>query len=67
VSRAAALRQAFETTMTDQDFLVDAARMAIDIDPIDAEAMERLLARLYATPKNVVERVRAIYAGRTTR
>ena len=62
--RGAALRQAFDATMKDVDFLADAARMAIDIDPIDAAAAEQVLTRIYATPRAVVERVKAIYADR---
>jgi len=62
--RGAALRQAFDATMKDVDFLADAARLAIDIDPIDATAAEQVLTRIYATPKDVVERVKAIYADR---
>jgi len=62
--RVAALRQAFDATMRDQEFLAEAGRMAIDIDPIDGQAAEQVLARLYATPKDVIERVAAIYADR---
>jgi tripartite-type tricarboxylate transporter receptor subunit TctC len=62
--RVAALRQAFEATMKDKEFLADAARMSIDIDPIDGKAVEQILARLYATPREVVDRVSAIYASR---
>ncbi len=62
--RVAALRQAFDATMKDRDFLADAARMAIDIDPIDGAGVEQILARIYATPKDVIERVKAIYADR---
>jgi hypothetical protein len=51
----------------DQEFLADAARMAIDIDPIDGKAVEQVLARLYATPKDVIERVAAIYADRASK
>ena len=38
--------------------------MSIDIDPIDGHAVEDILARIYATPKAVVERVKTIYAER---
>ena len=65
--RVAALRQAFDATMRDQEFLAEASRMAIDIDPIDGKAVEQVLARLYATPKEVIERVAAIYADRATK
>jgi tripartite-type tricarboxylate transporter receptor subunit TctC len=62
--RVAALRRAFDATMKDPEFMADAARTAIDIDPIDGEAVEQVLSRIYATPKDVVERVKAIYADR---
>jgi tripartite-type tricarboxylate transporter receptor subunit TctC len=62
--RVAALRQAFDATMKDKDFLADASRTAIDIDPIDGTAVEQVLARIYATPKAVIERVKDIYADR---
>jgi hypothetical protein len=63
--RVTALRQAFDATMKDPDFLADAARTAIDIDPIDGPAVESVLARIYATPKAVIERVKEIYAERS--
>jgi len=62
--RVAALRRAFDATMKESDFMADAARTAIDIDPVDGKAAEQVLARIYATPKDVVERVKAIYADR---
>jgi tripartite-type tricarboxylate transporter receptor subunit TctC len=63
--RAGALRAAFDATMADNDFMADAARMAIEIDPIDAKAVEGIIDRLYATSKRVVERVKTIYHERT--
>ncbi len=62
--RVTALRRAFDDTMKDRDFLADAARMSIDLDPIDGHAVEDILARIYATPKDVIERVKTIYAAR---
>jgi hypothetical protein len=63
--RVAALRRAFDLTMKDADFIADAKRSAIDIDPIDGQAMEQLVQRIYATPKDVIDRVKAIYANGT--
>jgi tripartite-type tricarboxylate transporter receptor subunit TctC len=62
--RLAALRRAFDATMKDGDFLADAARTAIDIDPVDGKAADQILARIYSTPKDIVDRVKAIYADR---
>ena len=61
--RVAALRQAFEATMKDDAFLSEANRSGIEISPIDAKAVEQLLADMYATPRGVVEKVKAIFAG----
>lgn len=62
--RLAALRRALDDTMKDKEFLADAARMSIDIDPIDGGAVEGILGRIYATPQNVIERVKRIYTER---
>jgi tripartite-type tricarboxylate transporter receptor subunit TctC len=64
--RAEALRKAFDATMKDPDMRAEAARMTIDIDPIGGAAAEAIQARLNATPKAVIERVKDIYAGRPT-
>jgi tripartite-type tricarboxylate transporter receptor subunit TctC len=64
--RLAALRQAFDATMKDKEFIADAARSTIEIDPIDGKAAEDVLARIYATPRAIVDRVKAIYAGSQT-
>jgi tripartite-type tricarboxylate transporter receptor subunit TctC len=65
--RLAALREAFDATMADPEFRADASQMKIDIDPIDGKAVERVLDRLYATPKSVIDRVSAIYGNRGTK
>jgi hypothetical protein len=44
--------------------VADAARSAIDIDAIDGAAAERVMQQIYATPVDVIERVKAIYADR---
>jgi tripartite-type tricarboxylate transporter receptor subunit TctC len=52
--RKAALIAAFDATMKDQEFLIDAGRLSIDVSPVSAAELNRLLAELYATPKDVV-------------
>lgn len=42
--RLAALRQAFTTTMKDKDFLAEADRAGLTIDPATADEVEKLLA-----------------------
>ena len=53
--RMAILRKAFDATMRDADFLTEAKKLQLDIDPLDATAVEKLLANAYAAPRNVVD------------
>jgi tripartite-type tricarboxylate transporter receptor subunit TctC len=54
--RKAALIAAFEQTMRDADFLAEAQKLAMDVNPLSAKAVTDLVAELYATPKPVVEK-----------
>lgn len=53
--RMAILRKAFDATMTDADFLAEAKKLQLDIDPLDAAAVEKLLANAYNAPRNIVD------------
>ena len=52
--RKAALIAAFDATMKDPEFLAEANRMKLDVNPVTGPALDKLLAELYATPKDVV-------------
>jgi tripartite-type tricarboxylate transporter receptor subunit TctC len=52
--RRNALVAAFEATMKDPEFLADAQKMQADVNPVTAAEIEKLLAEIYATPKDVV-------------
>jgi tripartite-type tricarboxylate transporter receptor subunit TctC len=54
--RKAALIKAFDATMKDPEYLAEAAKLKIDVNPVDAAALNKLLAELYATPKDVVKK-----------
>ena len=54
--RAAALRTAFDTTMKDPEFLAEARRLNLDVNPLAGKTIDDLLAELYATPKSVLEK-----------
>ena len=54
--RVAALRRAFDATMKDPEFLAEAGKLNMDVHPIDSKGMEHLIAELYATPRDVVEK-----------
>jgi tripartite-type tricarboxylate transporter receptor subunit TctC len=54
--RKAALVKAFDETMKDPDYLADAKRLDLDVNPVSGKELDELLAELYATPKDVVKR-----------
>lgn len=55
--RLKALRDAFAATMKDSAFLADAAKAKLDIDYDSGENVQKLVERIYATPKPVVNRL----------
>jgi tripartite-type tricarboxylate transporter receptor subunit TctC len=52
--RKKALIAAFDATMKDPDFLADAQKLKADINPVTAAEIDKLLAEIYATPKDIV-------------
>ncbi|HTV37321.1 MAG TPA: hypothetical protein VMF12_12895 [Xanthobacteraceae bacterium] len=52
--RRAALINAFDATMQDPTFLAEAKRLDFDVRPVSGATIDRLLAELYATPKDVL-------------
>jgi tripartite-type tricarboxylate transporter receptor subunit TctC len=52
------LRTAFDKTMVDKQFLADAEKSRVDIEPLSGVKVQEVIAKLYATPKNIVERAR---------
>jgi tripartite-type tricarboxylate transporter receptor subunit TctC len=61
--RVEILRRAFDTAMKDRDFLNEAQKSGIDIDPVSGERVGALIAQVLATPKDIAERVRTIIDG----
>jgi tripartite-type tricarboxylate transporter receptor subunit TctC len=57
--RVAALRTAFDATMKDPDYLTDAEKLKIDVDPLTGAELAALVAQVAATPADTVARVRA--------
>jgi tripartite-type tricarboxylate transporter receptor subunit TctC len=53
--RAKALREAFEKTMKDPDFLEQAKKSNLEIDPMDAQTLANLVEDIRKTPKSAVE------------
>lgn len=56
--RLAVLRTAFMATMRDPEFLADATKMKLTIAPKDAETVTKLVKDMYASPPELVEKVR---------
>ena len=52
------LRAAFDKTMVDKQFLEDADKARIDIEPLPGAKVQEVIAKLYATPKDIIERAR---------
>ena len=52
--RKAALVAAFDATMKDPEYLADAKKLKIDVNPVGAKDLNALLTELYATPKDVI-------------
>jgi tripartite-type tricarboxylate transporter receptor subunit TctC len=57
--RVAALRAAFDATMKDPDYLAEAEKLKIDVDPLTGTELAALVAQVAQTPAETVARVRA--------
>ncbi len=53
--RLAVLRMAFDETMKDPDYLTEAAKVQMEIDPLSAGQIDNLLATAYSAPKAIVQ------------
>ncbi len=56
--RVKALRDAFNATMKDTEFLADAKRIRIDISPATGEQVAEFIAGIYKAPPAVVKRAK---------
>ena len=62
--RVAAMRKAFMDALSDPELLADAKKQTLNIAPIDGETVSRMLAKAYAMPPPVIERMRRIFAAK---
>jgi tripartite-type tricarboxylate transporter receptor subunit TctC len=60
--RAALIRRAFDATMQDPEFRAEATRIQAELAPTTGEDVQKLVERLYATPRPVIERVKKLFA-----
>jgi tripartite-type tricarboxylate transporter receptor subunit TctC len=58
--RLAALRRAFGATLEDAEFRADANKAQLEIEPLTASEIEKLLATAYGAPKTIVQKAAAL-------
>ena len=61
--RAAALRKAFDDAFADPELIAEMKARGQEVNPVSGAEIDRLLAELYATPKDVVEETRKAIGG----
>jgi tripartite-type tricarboxylate transporter receptor subunit TctC len=62
--RVAALRKAFMATMQDSELVAEAQRIDLDAVPIAGEELQAMIAKIYATPKDLLEKARQAMAAK---
>jgi tripartite-type tricarboxylate transporter receptor subunit TctC len=58
--RVAALRSAFDATMKDPEFLAEAKKLDFDVAPVSGIALQRVVDKVLATPKEVAARAKRL-------
>lgn len=56
--RVQMLRQAFNATLKDPEFIADAKRSRIDLEPIEGEEVQRMVAGMFKLPPTLVAKLR---------
>ena len=54
------LRDAFDATMKDADFIADVKKSKLELEPEDGEHLAALIAKIYATPKPIVDKITSL-------
>jgi tripartite-type tricarboxylate transporter receptor subunit TctC len=62
--RVNAIRRAFDATLKDSEFLAEADKLKLEIDPMSGEELARTLEEIAKTPADVVAHVRTAYEAR---
>ena len=61
--RKAALRKAFDDAWADPELIAEMKARGQEVNPVSGATLDRLIAELYATPKNVLEETRRAIGG----
>jgi hypothetical protein len=54
------LRKAFTDTMKDREFIADAKKSNLSVDPMTAEELRRTLVRLFKVDSRLVEKLKDV-------
>ncbi len=60
--RVMTLRRAFDRTMADEELQHEAEKMALKLTPSTGEEVQEVIDQVFATPREVIERTKAILA-----
>lgn len=52
------LRDGFSATFKDPQYIAEADKMRIDIEPLDGDKVQALITKLYASPNDIIEKAR---------
>jgi tripartite-type tricarboxylate transporter receptor subunit TctC len=56
--RVDALRKAFMAAIRDPELMAEATKIDLDIDAISGEELQAMISRIYATPKDILEKAK---------
>jgi tripartite-type tricarboxylate transporter receptor subunit TctC len=60
LDRVTSMRGAFAATMKDPEFLKEAQKLQIEVDPVAGEALQAIVVEVIGTPKHLAAKARAI-------
>jgi hypothetical protein len=58
--RVTLLRRAYDDTMKDPNFLADADKLKLEIDPLTGEQVQDIVSRVLGTPKPLINQIQAV-------
>ena len=58
--RVKLLRESFMTMMADSGVQAEATKLGLEVSPMSGEDVQALISRIYDTPPETVQRIRAI-------
>ena len=58
--RVKVLQAAFDATMKDPEFIADAAKQKLEVEPVPGDRLAAILKSIYATPKPIIDRIAKI-------